>query len=177
MPRYCLFGNTVNLTSRTETTGHPGRINVSEDTYRLLQQDANRDDEFVFQPRGFVSMKGRSEPMMVWFLSRKPSKTCQSSSLSNEETKKAETSETARETVNLINNNTNQSVNQSLEMKKDAKEENDADTEMIVELKPLNKMEQDEKEEKKKMKNLEQAEVKREEKDEDKSKHLQDKND
>ncbi|KAL7729300.1 hypothetical protein ACLKA6_008879 [Drosophila palustris] len=34
VPRYCLFGNTVNLTSRTETTGVPGRINISEETYR-----------------------------------------------------------------------------------------------------------------------------------------------
>lgn len=33
MPRYCLFGNTVNITSRTETTGMPGRINVTEYTY------------------------------------------------------------------------------------------------------------------------------------------------
>ncbi|KAK5643100.1 hypothetical protein RI129_006945 [Pyrocoelia pectoralis] len=70
MPRYCLFGNTVNLTSRTETTGEPGRINVSEDAYRYLCREENFDEQFYFEYRGPVSMKGKSEPMNVWYLSR-----------------------------------------------------------------------------------------------------------
>ncbi|XP_063704653.1 guanylate cyclase soluble subunit beta-1 isoform X2 [Culicoides brevitarsis] len=37
MPRYCLFGNAVNLTSRTETTGVAGKINVSEEAYNFLK--------------------------------------------------------------------------------------------------------------------------------------------
>uniref|UniRef100_A0A8D8TAP2 Guanylate cyclase soluble subunit beta-1 n=1 Tax=Cacopsylla melanoneura TaxID=428564 RepID=A0A8D8TAP2_9HEMI len=70
MPRYCLFGNTVNLTSRTETTGAPGRINVSETAYKLLCGKDNEDPQFLLEYRGPVTMKGRSEPMEVWFLSR-----------------------------------------------------------------------------------------------------------
>lgn len=71
MPRYCLFGNTVNLTSRTETTGEKGRINVSEDAFKCLMEPQNHDPQFHFEYRGPVQMKGRSEPMKVWFLSRK----------------------------------------------------------------------------------------------------------
>ncbi|XP_058789203.1 guanylate cyclase soluble subunit beta-1 isoform X2 [Phymastichus coffea] len=70
MPRYCLFGNTVNLTSRTETTGEPGKINVSEDAYRYLCLPENQDSQFLLEYRGPVNMKGKSEPMNVWFLSR-----------------------------------------------------------------------------------------------------------
>ncbi|TTH23538.1 Guanylate cyclase soluble subunit beta-1 [Bagarius yarrelli] len=71
MPRYCLFGNTVNLTSRTETTGEKGKINVSEYTYRCLQSVENADVQFQLDYRGPVSMKGKKEPMKVWFLSRR----------------------------------------------------------------------------------------------------------
>jgi guanylate cyclase soluble subunit beta len=71
MPRYCLFGQAVNLTSRTETTGEKGMINVSETTYQLLQQKDNYDETFDLTYRGEVVMKGKPEPMKVWFLSRK----------------------------------------------------------------------------------------------------------
>lgn len=71
MPRYCLFGNTVNLTSRTETTGEPGRINVTENAYNCLRENKNHDTDFKFTYRGPVLMKGRAEPMKIWFLNRK----------------------------------------------------------------------------------------------------------
>ncbi|XP_071452602.1 guanylate cyclase soluble subunit beta-1 [Hetaerina americana] len=71
MPRYCLFGNTVNLTSRAETTGAPGRINVTQDAYRLLIQEDNTDPQFHLEKRGSVVMKGKAEPMEMWFLTRK----------------------------------------------------------------------------------------------------------
>lgn len=71
-PRYCLFGNTVNLTSRCETTGKKGAINVSQDVYSLCVKDPNNfDPEFDFQYRGQINMKGKSEPMAMWFLSRR----------------------------------------------------------------------------------------------------------
>ncbi|XP_055923667.1 guanylate cyclase soluble subunit beta-1 [Eupeodes corollae] len=70
VPRYCLFGNTVNLTSRTETTGVAGKINVSEETYKLLCQEINQDDSFHLEYRGPVVMKGKPTPMKCWFLSR-----------------------------------------------------------------------------------------------------------
>lgn len=58
-----IWGDPVNLASRMESTGVPGRIQIGPDTRALL------DSEFVLEPRGAVEVKGRG-PMETWFLVR-----------------------------------------------------------------------------------------------------------
>ncbi|KAL9973486.1 hypothetical protein ACROYT_G019954 [Oculina patagonica] len=71
-PRYCLFGNTVNITSRTETTGIPDNVCISATTYRCLQKFVSRHPIFLFEKRGAIQMKGRDEPMVTYILNWHP---------------------------------------------------------------------------------------------------------
>jgi guanylate cyclase len=58
---YDLWGDAVNTASRMESSGTPGRIQVTRATYELLE------DEFRFEPRGRVEVKGKGE-METWYL-------------------------------------------------------------------------------------------------------------
>ncbi len=58
---YDLWGDTVNTASRMESTGVPGRVQVTARVVDAL------DDRYVFEPRGEIEVKGKGR-MRAWFL-------------------------------------------------------------------------------------------------------------
>ena len=58
---YDLWGDAVNTASRMESSGTPGRIQITRATHDLIE------DGFVCEPRGTILVKGKGD-METWYL-------------------------------------------------------------------------------------------------------------
>ena len=62
--QYDVWGDTVNTASRIESNSKAGKVNISQTTYELL----NNDPQFNFESRGKIEVKGKGE-IEMWFIS------------------------------------------------------------------------------------------------------------
>ena len=68
--RFCIFGDTVNMASRTETSCPPGCIQLTEEAHSLAAPHVCPDGEVLFEDRGGVAVKGAAAPIRMFLASQ-----------------------------------------------------------------------------------------------------------
>jgi class 3 adenylate cyclase len=59
---YDIWGDTVNTAARMESSGHEGKVNISQTTYGMV----NELSDYSFESRGKINAKGKGELEMYF---------------------------------------------------------------------------------------------------------------